>query len=354
MKGGSGCHLTDHLSSLEQWSNITLFLQKTYRDYINLVQKSCQVCFSVMPHTRGRIRKGDIEVADIEELERMHASEIHARRLNAKEVLSPMKGDNFIFPISDGTAKISGGDRRLRTSTLIRERRERGEEQEILRGESDGLSSPIPFQDDSTPDDAEAKNHFWTITGEFIYRHLVEPRVKLYPPEEESFPVLLKYIDVTRITDTTLDVMLEKHIEDYWNADEDRELSDAWTGFTRFLILNERPRDGYTWSRERLTRKQTTSRPDKVWPDMWKHMSDAARRKAKQKWAIEKPKLDNARKLRGIFFIEPEDEEFQDIMKNARRKSEIPMPAAMLCKTRKNSGPRYWEKQDQICLYCRS
>ena len=43
-------------------------------------------------------------------------------------------------------------------------------------------------------------------------------------------------------------------------------------------------------------------------------MSDASKSKAKQKWAIEKPKLDNARKLRGIFFIEPEDEDFKNIM----------------------------------------
>ena len=62
-------------------------------------------------------------------------------------------------------------------------------------------------------------------------------------------------------------------------------------------------------------------------------MSDAAKRKAKQKWAIEKPKVDNARQLRGIFFIEPDDEEFKHTMKNARKKLEIPMPAAMLCKT---------------------
>ena len=55
--------------------------------------------------------------------------------------------------------------------------------------------------------------------------------------------------------------------------------------------------------------------------------------KAKQKWAIEKPKLDNARQLRGIFFIEPNDEEFKHTMKNARRKLEIPIPAAMPCKT---------------------
>ena len=53
-----------------------------------------------------------------------------------------------------------------------------------------------------------------------------------------------------------------------------------------------------------------TSRPYNVWPYMWKHMSDASKRKAKQKWIIEKPKLDNARQLRGIFFIAPDDEEF--------------------------------------------
>ena len=62
----------------------------------------------------------------------------------------------------------------------------------------------------------------------------MEPRVKLYMPQEESFPIPLQYIDVTRTTYTSLDVLLEEHIDDYWNVDEDRELSDAWTGFTRF------------------------------------------------------------------------------------------------------------------------
>ena len=68
------------------------------------------------------------------------------------------------------------------------------------------------------------------------------------------------------------------------------------------------------------TRKQTTSRRDDVWPDMWKFMSDATKKRAKQRWAIEKPKLENARQLRGIFFIEPNDEEFKLTMKAARRK----------------------------------
>ena len=72
---------------------------------------------------------------------------------------------------------------------------------------------------------------------------------------------------------------------------------------------------------------------DNLWPDMWKHMSDASKRKAKRKRIIEKPKLDNARRLRGIFFIEPDAEEFKHTMKTARRKLEIPMPAAMPGKT---------------------
>ena len=39
----------------------------------------------------GEIWKGDVMVADIEELEQMDASELDARRLNAKEVLTPIK-----------------------------------------------------------------------------------------------------------------------------------------------------------------------------------------------------------------------------------------------------------------------
>ena len=65
----------------------------------------------------------------------MGASEVYAKRLNAKEVLTPMSGEKFIFPIADGSEKLSGRDQVLRTSTLIRDRPERGEEQEILQWE---------------------------------------------------------------------------------------------------------------------------------------------------------------------------------------------------------------------------
>ena len=76
------------------------------------------------------------------------------------------------------------------------------------------------------------------MSGSFIYRHHVEPRVKLYSPREESFPIPLKYIDVTRTTHTNLDLKLEKRIDDYWNIDGSRDLSDLWTGFTQFLLYS--------------------------------------------------------------------------------------------------------------------
>ena len=66
-------------------------------------------------------------------------------------------------------------------------------------------------------------------------------------------------------------------------------------------------------------------------------MSKNAELREKHKWAIQKPKLDNARRLRGIYFIDPEDMEFKGIIKNARRQFETPMAPAMPCKTCKKN-----------------
>ena len=148
----------------------------------------------------------------------------------------------------------------------------------------------------------------------------------------------LKYIDVTRTTHTNLDVKQEKRIDDYWNIDGSRDLSDLWTGFTQFTLLDEKAPDGYTWSGGRLTRKQLTSRPDHLWPELWKSMGKNAKLKGKQKWSEEKIHLDNARKLRGIYFIDPEDKEFKETIKNARKKLETSVGPAMPCKIMKNCG----------------
>ena len=67
-------------------------------------------------------------------------------------------------------------------------------------------------------------------------------------------------------------------------------------------------------------------------------MGKHAKLKEKQKWSEEKLHLENARKLRGIYFIDPEDTEFKETIKNARKKLETSVAPAMLCKIMRNCG----------------
>ena len=136
---------------------------------------------------------------------------------------------------------------------------------------------------------------------------------------EASFPIPLRYIDATRATRTNLDVVHERRIDDHWNIDGSRDLSDSWTIFTHFTLLSEKPPDGYVWSGWRLTKRQATSRTDNSCQNTGEECQKNAKPREKQKWAIEKPKLDNARRLRRIYFIDPEDMEFKETIKNARK-----------------------------------
>ena len=142
-----------------------------------------------------------------------------------------------------------------------------------LSGELQG--EPEGFQPSETKDDAEARKDFWSIQGDFIYRHHVEPRVQLFVPKEETYPTPLKYVDVTRDTHTNLDALQEKRIKDNWNV-------DAWTGLTKFTLLNEKPSQGYMWSGERLTKIRATTRLDCWLPEIWSRVSKPIRRKRKR------------------------------------------------------------------------
>ena len=143
------------------------------------------------------------------------------------------------------------------------------------------------------------------MSGNFIYRHHIEPRVTHYSPREESFSIPLKYIDVSRTTHTNLDVKKEKRMDDYWNIDGSLNLSDPWTGLRQFTLLEEKAPDGYMWSGGRLTRKQLASRLDHLWPELWKSMGKHAKLKEKQKWSTEKVHLENRTKIARDLFHRP-------------------------------------------------
>ena len=197
--------------------------------------------------------------------------------------------ENFIFPFADGRIKLAGGDQDLRTSTLIRDRPIRGENLRDFLGESE-LSLPPPH--DSFPDAGEAMNDFWSMSGNFKNRHHVEPRVKLYSPREESFPIPLKYFDVSRTTHTNLYVKQERRLDDYWNIDGSRDLSDPWTGFTQFTLLEEKPPDGYMWSRGETDKKTADIQARQFMAGTPDEIGKNAKLKERQKWSHEKPQLD--------------------------------------------------------------
>ena len=173
------------------------------------------------------------------------------------------------------------------------------------------------------------------MSGISIFRHHVEPSVKLYSPREESFPIPLKCIDVSRTTRTNLDVKQERRIDGYWNIDGSRELSDSWTAFTQFTLLQEKPPDGYMWSGVETDKTAVNIQARSFMARTLEKLGRNAKLKEKNKWSNEQPKLDNARILRGIYVVDPEDKEFKETIKNARKKLETPMAPAMPCKTSK-------------------
>ena len=108
-------------------------------------------------------------------------------------------------------------------------------------------------------------------------------------------------------------MLQESRVDDCWNVDVDRSLADSWTGFTKFTLLCEKTlQKDFCGPEERLAKNQPSTRPDYLWPEMWSSMSKAAQKKGKASIGYRKPKLDNARKLRGIYFIDPDDGELKE------------------------------------------
>ena len=75
-------------------------------------------------------------------------------------------------------------------------------------------------------------------------------------------------------------------------------------------------------------------------------VKSSSTKKEKQEWTIEKPKLENARRLRCIYF-NPDDAEFRETIMNARKRLEIPMEASIFCKIRKTQRKAIDKSQER-------
>ena len=177
----------------------------------------------------------------------------------------PKKKENLFFQSQMDESKPSGGDQELRISTLICVQ---FEERVILtflenqKGLFHNLTTHFRMP-------VKRKKIFGPCQETSYTAISLNPESSFTRVREESFPVPLKYIDVSRTTHTNLDVKQERRIDDSWNIDGSRDFSDPWTGFTQCTPAEEKSPDGYMWSGWRLTRRQVTSRPDHLWPELW-------------------------------------------------------------------------------------
>ena len=171
------------------WLSITLILRKPSQESINLERKSYLDCSLDTLCTQEEFGRVTYWSQTLRSWKRWtHRKSTLKDSMQRKYF--PKENGNFFFPAADGRIKLSGGDQELRTPTLIREHPIRGESQRYF----------LPSPQDSLLEAGEATNDFWSMSGNFKNRIHVEPRVKLYSPREESFPIPLKYIDVSRTT----------------------------------------------------------------------------------------------------------------------------------------------------------
>ena len=100
----------------------------------------------------------------------------------------------------------------------------------------------------------------------FIDRHHEEPRLKYYDPLTETFPIPLRYVDVMRQTQTSINNVSEQIINDLWTEAKGVTLSDECTRKIQFQIFRTGVLEGHKWVNGRLSKIQQTTRPESIWP----------------------------------------------------------------------------------------
>ena len=144
----------------------------------------------------------------------------------------------------------------------------------------------------------------WEWRGDYLVRIHNQPRTTMFSPAicDDPPPIELNQIDVERETRTNLDEASEMKIIDVWDGspDDEVDLSGKWTGETLFKKFLGPPPPGKVWSDGKLVRKQKTSRPDNIWPEVWAGMGDKAKSEAIRRWPAMKKKIDDARTKRGL------------------------------------------------------
>ena len=154
------------------------------------------------------------------------------------------RDEESVFLAADGSAKLSGRNYKFQEPTM---RRESIVRRENISGESQGDRRRVSTW--RIIKMTEESTRFFGLTqklgNNFTHRHHIESRSSIASAEKRTYPIRLGFFDVTMSTNADLEVAQEKRIYDYWDVDENINLSTLWTNFTRFTSLSETPLKRY-------------------------------------------------------------------------------------------------------------
>ena len=257
------------------------------------------------------------------------ASEIYSKRLGD---ISQRKR-RIYFPIAHGRIKPLGGDQDLETSTL-RYGRVQFKEKVILtflenqKGLFHHLTTRFRMPVKQLMISGPCQVTSYTATSRWTQSRTLLAERSIIPYSTATHWCLQNYTYEFGCQARETHRLLLEHrwVKRFvWFLDKFHSVySIRWKSSWRIYVVLER-----------LTRKRLTSRPDHLWPELWIKMGRNAQLKEKHKWSREELHLDNARKLRGIYFIDPEDKEYKETIKNARKKLETLVAPVMPCKIMK-------------------
>ena len=294
------------------------------------------------------------------------------KRLDAKEVIFPKQGE-FIFPIAGGRIKTPRGDQDLRTATMVRHRPIQRESNIDFLGESEGS---LPQPHDSLLD---AKSDKWFLVhvrklhippsrwtqsqgslaerGIIPYSTQVHWRNQNYPCEfgcqaREAHRWLLEYRWVSRLVrsldrfQTIYSIGRKTSRRIFvvrWEINEKTSYIQATSSMAKPLEVNGKARQAegeaeVVWGKapicpwpsspsSSLSCTSSSTLSSTTWSACKTCVPPRTRR-------VTTPTTSPSpsQKLRGIYFIDPEDTEFKETIKNARQKLETSVPPAMPCK----------------------
>ena len=199
-------------------------------------------------------------IADWEELEKHSTSEVHVKRFESRD------------------AQIDTMQRKVRILICRRidQTRFLQQEDQNAEGVSDGKRHPqlaragggslagVSFP--ATPQAAdrmaiEEKDDFISIQATSIYRRHVAPCCPTYVPSEASLPIRLRLMRQAR---TNLGNSI---IDDYWNVDGSKTVSEVWPGFTVLKFHRHVHREVTSGHLEGQPKFHQSTKQDSIWPE---------------------------------------------------------------------------------------